>query len=126
MSDNIPQKTPKTPLFDFTTMANSIASLQRNQLYIGADMPNLMKDFDLPPGQANADMDEDIASALTLTAFSLALKKGYSVQMMLPRKHWDYIKTRKPAEINNIASVREVFYMNPQVVNIEFQPKAQD
>ena len=122
MTENIPQKAPVIPLFDFTTLSRAIASIQRNQPFIGAPMPNLMKESNLPPDRANYPLNEVEVSFLALTVFDVALKKNAPVMVMMLREHWDYAQEKKPAEVNALASLREVFCMDPRAVNIEFRP----
>lgn len=122
MTDNTPQKAPGIPLFDFTTLSRAIASIQRNQPFIGAPMPNLMKESNFPTDRANYPLNEVEASSLALTTFSIALDKNVPVMVMMLREHWEYAQEKKPVEVNALASLREVFCMDPRAVNIEFRP----
>lgn len=122
MTDNPPQKAPGIPLFDFTTLSRAIASIQRNQPFIGAPMPNLMKESNLPPDRANYPLNEVEASSLALTTFSIALDKNVPVMVMMLREHWEYAEEVKPPEIAALATLREVFCLDPRAVNIEFRP----
>ena len=75
MTENTSQKASAIPLFDFTTMARAIATIQRNQPFIGAEMPKLMKGLELSSEKASADLNMVEASLLALTAFDIALDK---------------------------------------------------
>ena len=122
MTENIPQKAPGTPLFDFTTLSRAIATIQRNQPFIGAAMPKLTKGFDLPPERADSPLDEVEVSFLALTVFDVALKKNAPVMVMMLREHWEYAEEVKPPEIAALATLHKVFCLDPRAVNIEFRP----
>ena len=122
MTENTSQKASAIPLFDFTNMARAIATIQRNQPFIGAEMPKLMKGIDLSPEQANSSLNEVEASLMILKAFDIALDKNAPVMVMVLREHWEYAAASKPQEVNELATIREVFCMDPRAVTIEFRP----
>ncbi|MCR2831449.1 hypothetical protein NR402_14325 [Acidithiobacillus ferrooxidans] len=126
MTENTPQKAPCIPLFDFTTMGRGIASIQRNQPFIGAAMTKLMKGLDLTPDQISEPLGEVESSLLALTAFDIALDKKAPVMVMMLREHWEHVKEKKPSSVDELATLREVFCLDPGAVNIEFRPKAND
>ena len=126
MTENTSQKLSGTPLFDFTTLARSIATIQRNQPFIGAAMPILMKELDLPPEKSSADLNEVESSVLALSAFDIALDRKSPIMVMMLREHWKYLKDKKPSSIDELATLREVFCLDQRAVNIEFRPKAND
>jgi hypothetical protein len=126
MTENIPQKAPGIPLFDFTTLVRGIASIQNNQHFIGSAMPKLMKELGLSPEQTGAPLDEVESSVLALTAFDIALDKKAQIMVMMLPEHWKYLKEKKPTSVDELATLREVFCLDPGAVNIEFRPNVHD
>ncbi|OCB03618.1 hypothetical protein BBC27_00495 [Acidithiobacillus ferrivorans] len=122
MTENIPQKVTGIPVFDFTTFSLAIASLQSNQPFIGEAMPTVMKDAVLPTEPENPPLNEVEVSFLALTVFDVALNKNAPVRVMMLREHWEYTEGRKPSEVDALATLREVFCIDPRAVNIEFRP----
>ena len=103
-------------------MARAIATIQRNQPFIGAEMPKLMKGLELSSEKASADLNMVEASLLALTAFDIALDKKAPIMVMMLREHWKQLKEKQPSQVKELAILREVFCMEPRAVTIEFRP----
>ena len=122
MTENTSQKASGIPLFDFTTMVRAIATIQRNQPFIGAEMPKLMKGLERPPGNISVELNEVESSLLALTAFDIALDRNAPIMVMMLREHWKHLKEKQPPQVDELAILREAFCLDPRAANIEFRP----
>jgi hypothetical protein len=124
MTDTILQQVGTSiPLFDFTTTERGVASVQRNHQFIGKPLEGFTTVDDVPPELADIPLGFDETGFLILSAFTYALNNKSPVRVMVLREHWEYTLSKKPAEIDQLGIMKEVFCMDPKAVNIEFRPK---